>query len=211
MNSLLRIIVGEQEYTADSRNAYQWIRKFLWSEGFPGLTVRRSELSLDCQSRMHSFTLEDITFNDLAVILETVASDSQIQKVKKELTENMIHGQVSVVKGMEEKDMEMHDYFVVKVYTKENNSWFKKEEYEKVLDFFQKKNVIWATITKGIVGYGKDRVVHKQGLFSFSEHMPIVIESIVASPYLENLLKELKILVKDGVVFTTPVDMIMDK
>ncbi|MFL0197030.1 DUF190 domain-containing protein [Clostridium sp. WILCCON 0269] len=211
MNSLLRIIVGEQEYTANSHNVYQWIREFLWKKGFPGLTIRRSELSLDHRSRLHSFTLEDVAFNNLAVILETVASNSQIEKVKQELTENMIHGQVSVVKGMGEKDMEMHDYFVVKVYTKENNSWFKKEEHEKVLDFLQKKNVIWATITKGIVGYGKDRVVHKQRLFSFSEQMPIVIESIVASKYLEDLLKELKILVKEGAIFTTPVDVIMDK
>ncbi|MFL0195357.1 DUF190 domain-containing protein [Clostridium sp. WILCCON 0269] len=211
MNSLLRIIVGEQEYTANSHNAYKWIKKFLGKKGFPGLIIRRSELNLDYQSGLHSFTLEDVAFNNLAVILETVASNRQIEKVKQELTGNMIHGQVSVVKGMEEKDMEMHDYFVVKVYTKENDLWFKREEYEKILDFFQNTKVIWATITKGIVGYGKDRVVHKQRMFSFSEQMPIVIESIVASQYLKDLLDELKIIVKEGVIFTTPVNMIMDK
>lgn len=211
MNSLLRIIVGEQEYNAKSQNIYKWVRKFLWQKGFPGLTIRRGELSLDYHSGMHSFTIEDVEFNNLAIILETVADDSQIEKVKQELIENMPHGQVSVIKGVEEKEMEMHEYFVVKIYTKENNSWFKKEKYEKTLDFLQKKKVVWATVTKGIIGYGKDRVVHKQGIFSFSEQMPVVIECVVSSEYLKDLLKELKIIVKEGAIFTTPVDMVMNK
>jgi uncharacterized protein len=211
MDSLLRIIVGEQEQNVNSHNVYEWIRKFLWEKGFPGLTIRRGELSLDYNSGIHSPTLEDIAFNNLAIILETVANDSLIEKVKQELIKNMPHGQVSVVKGMEEKEMEIHDYFVVKVYTKENNSWFKKEEYEKVLEFFQKKKVVWATVTKGLIGYGKDRVIHKQGIFSLSEQMPIVIECIVPSKYLKELLQELNIIVKEGAIFTTPVDMIMNK
>lgn len=211
MNSLLRIIVGEQEYNADSHNVYEWIRNFLWQKGFPGLTIRRGELSLDYQSGMHSVVLEDVAFNDLAIILETVADDSQIEKVRQDLIENVPHGQISVTKGMEEKDMEKHDYFVVKVYTKEDNSWFKKEQYEKVLNFFQDKKVIWATVTKGLVGYGKDRVIQKQRIFSFSQKMPVVIECIVPSEHLKDLLEELKNVVEEGAIFTTPIDMIMNK
>ena len=71
MNSLLRIVVGEQEYNADSQNVYVWVRTFLWEKGLP-------------------------------------------------------------------------------------------EQYEKDLNFFQKKNVIWATVTKGIVGHGKDRAIQTQ-------------------------------------------------
>lgn len=211
MNSLLRIIVGEQEYNADHDNVYEWIRKFLWEKGFPGITIRRGELSLDYQSGMHSFILEDMAFNNLAIILETVADDSQIRKVKQELIKNMPHGQVSVIKGMEAKQMEMHDYFAVKIYTKEDNSWFKTEQYEKVLNFLQKKKVIWASVTEGIVGYGKDRVIQKQRIFSLSKKMPIVIECVVPTGNLKDLLDELKDLVEEGAIFTTPIDMIMNK
>jgi len=211
MNSLLRIVVGEQEHNIHSRNAYEWVRKFLWEKGFPGLTIRRSELSLDYQCKSHSCTLEDIAFNNLAIIVETVADNSQIIKVKQELVENMLHGQISIVNELEGEGKKMYSYFVVKVYTKEYNSWFKKEEYEKVLNFFQKKKVMWATVTKGVVGYGRDRVVHKQGIFSFSEQMPIVIECIVSSQYLKDLLEELKLIVDEGVIFTTPANIIMNK
>ncbi|WP_026883344.1 DUF190 domain-containing protein [Clostridium akagii] len=211
MNSLLRIIVGEQEYNADNNNVYKWIMEFLWEKGFPGLTIRRSELSLDYQSCMHSFILEDIVFNNLAIILETVADDSQISKVKQELIKNMPHGQVSVINGMETKEMGKYDYFAIKIYTKENNFWFKTEQYEKVLNFFQKKDVIWATVTEGIVGYGKDRVIQKQRIFSFSKKMPIVIECVVHTRNLKDLLEKLKNIVEEGVIFTTPLDMIMNK
>lgn len=175
------------------------------------MTIRRSELSLDYQCKLHSCTLEDIAFNNLAIIVETVADNSQIIKVKQELVENMLHGQISIVNELEGEGKKMYSYFVVKVYTKEYNSWFKKEEYEKVLNFFQKKKVMWATVTKGVVGYGRDRVVHKQGIFSFSEQMPIVIECIVSSQYLKDLLEELKLIVDEGVIFTTPANIIMNK
>lgn len=211
MDSLLRIVVGEQEYKDKPHIISQWIRNFLWEKGFPGLTIRRGEMSIDYHSSMHSFVLEDVEFNNIAIILESVADSSKIESVKQELINNIPHGQVSVLRGMEEKDMEKHDYFVVKVYTNEENSWFKKEEYQKVLSFFQNKNVIWASVTKGIVGYGKSRVVHNQKVFSLSKKMPIVIECIVPSEHLKELLDELKVIVEEGAVFTTPVDVVINK
>ena len=211
MKSLLRIVVGECEFNPKTGKTYNWIKEFLWKKGFPGVTIRRGELSLDHKSIMHSVAIEDIQFNDLAIIIETVADNNKIERARQEIIKNIPHGQVSVIRGMEEKNMGSNKYCVVKIYTKEDNSWFKKEEYEKVLRFFQKKKVIWATVTKGLVGYGKDRVIHKQKIFSFSEKMPIVIECIVPCENLNDLLNELKNLVEDGAVFATPIDLIMNK
>lgn len=66
-------------------------------------------------------------------------------------------------------------------------------------------------MTKGIVGYGKDRVICKQKLFSFSEKMPVVVECIVPVENLKDLLEELKNIVEEGAVFTTPIDLIINK
>ena len=95
MNNVLRIIVGEQESMADSRNVYKWIREFLWKNGFPGLTIRRGELNLDYKSRMHSIAIEDVQFNDLAIILEAIVDNSKIEEVKHELIKNIPHGQIN--------------------------------------------------------------------------------------------------------------------
>lgn len=211
MKSLLRIIVGEQAETEQSQIFYEWIKRYLWEKGFPGLTIRRGEMNLDNQAKRHISILEDQQFNDLALIIETVHSDEAIDAVVPEIKKRIAHGQMSVTKGMVAEDMDAHRYFTVKVYTKEENTWFKKEEYEKVLAFFQKKKAIWTSVTKGIVGYGKDRVIHQQKIFSMSEKTPIVVECIVSSEHLNELLDGLKEVVEEGAVFTTPVHLIVNK
>lgn len=211
MNSLLRIVVGEQEFNSDLSNTYKWIEEFLWKEGFPGLTIRRGELNLDYNSRMRSIALEDIQFNNLAIILETVVDSNKIEKVREEIIKNIPHGQVSVINGTEDKDMEEHEYFMVKIYTKEDNLLFKKEGYERILEFLQKKNVIWATVTKGLIGYGKSGVIYKRKIFSVSEKMPIVIECVVSGKNLKELLNQLKNIVEEGAIFTAPIDLIANK
>ncbi|MDD9150229.1 MULTISPECIES: DUF190 domain-containing protein [unclassified Sporolactobacillus] len=107
--------------------------------------------------------------------------------------------------------MDGHQYFTVKVYTKEENSWFRKEEYEKVLSFFQERKACWTSVTQGLVGYGRDRVIRKQSIFSFSKKTPIVVETVVPADHLPELLSGLRKLVKNGAIFTTPVQLIVSK
>lgn len=211
MKSLLRIVVGEEAETDHSQAFYEWVKHFLWEKGFPGLTIRRGEMNIDNQGMRHISILEDQQFNDLALIIEAVNSNERIEEVIPEIRRHIEHGQVSLTKGMEDKDMNEHRYFTVKVYTKEENSWFKKEEYEKVLSFFQEKNAIWTFVTKGIVGYGKDRIIHRQKMFSLSKKTPIVIECIVSSDHLKKLLSGLQNVVEEGAVFTNPVHLIVNK
>lgn len=53
-------------------------------------------------------------------------------------------------------------------------------------------------------------VVGEHG-FNFSEKMPVVIKCVVPCEYIKDLLSELKNMVEEGVVFTTPIDLIMNK
>ena len=41
--------------------------------------------------------------------------------------------------------------------------------------------------------------------------MPVVIECVVPCEHLKDLLNELESLVEEGAVFTTPIDLIMNK
>ncbi|GMG67167.1 DUF190 domain-containing protein [Tetragenococcus halophilus] len=210
MKYLLRIIISEKAGTYQLAD-YKWLEQFLWKNGFSGLTVRRSEMNLNYQNKRRISILEDQQFNDLSLIVETIDSGQRIMSVLQEIKDHLKHGQISIIKGMEEKDMSTHDHFAVKVYTKEENSWFRKEEYEKVIDFFQEKNAIWTSMTKGIVGYGKDHVIHKQKLFARSEQTPIVIECVVSSENLDELLQGLDSVVEEGAIFTTPIHLIANK
>lgn len=205
MKQLLRIIVS------DEADVKQWLVHFLWKKGFPGVTIRQSEMNLDESGLRHLSVLEDQLYNNLALIIETVADETLIASVLPQLKERLKHEQICITNGLEADKMNEHRYYTVKVYTKEDNTWFKKEEYEKVLIFFQKKNAIWASMTKGISGYGKDRVIHTQKMFSLSGKTPVVIECVVKGEYLDELLDELKTIVEEGTIFTTPVHLIENK
>lgn len=209
MRCLLRIVVGEQDLIPE-HGVYNLVKKHLWKYGFPGLTIRRGEMSLDGRGMIHDAAVEDTAFNDLPIILESVVDYALIESCKSELVQQFPHGQISVVHGVEENEMNPQQHYVIKIYTKERNTWFHETEYEKVLQFLKSQGVIWATITKGIAGYGKDRVIHRQNFFSPSQQLPIVIECIVPGAFLPALLEQLKSKLTEGAIFTKSVDLVQN-
>ncbi|QAT43414.1 DUF190 domain-containing protein [Aminipila luticellarii] len=185
---------------------------YLWEHEIPGVTMRRGNAGIDEQGSIQYDILEDAYFNNLPIIIETVIPKELADKVKGGLKSLMKHGQISITKGLEEDEIQEHEYFVIKVYTRENKKkLLKKDEYEKILTFLQEKNVLWATVTKGIAGYGRDHVIYSQHLFPLSENLPLVIECMVEREQLSGILEELKQIVTDGVIFTLPVQVILNR
>lgn len=207
---LMRIVVNEQQHEKKKLTCNA-ILTYLWEQGAPGATMRRGDAGIDHEGTIDYDILEDAYFNNLPIIIETVIDKTMIKKLEGGIKSLMEHGQISLSKCLDESDAYNHQHFIVKVYTRENNKkLLKKEEYEKILSFLQKKNVIWATVTKGIAGYGRDHVIHSRHLFTLSEHMPLVVECIVDQENLSGLLEELKKTVTDGVVIALPVDLILN-
>jgi len=207
---LLKIVVNEQQH--EKRNATcKKILTYLWEQGAPGATMRRGEAGLDYQGTVSYDLLEDAYFNDLPIVIESVIERTAMEKMEGGLRQMTSHGQISRVEGLDESKMKNHSHFVVKVYTRESSKLIKKDEYEKILRLLQKHKAIWATVTKAIAGYGSDRVIYGQHLFSPSEHLPLIIECVVERENLSLLLDELKLVVTEGAVFTAPVDLIINK
>lgn len=207
---LLKIVVNEQQH--EKRNAIcRKILAYLWEQGAPGATMRRGDAGLDYRGSLTYDLLEDAYFNDLPILIESVMDRAAAEKLEGGLCEMVAHGQISRVSGTAENAKRDHTHFIVKVYTRESSRLIKKDEYEKILQLLQKHKAIWATVTKAIAGYGRDRVIYGQHIFSPSEHLPLVIECIVEGEHLTPLLEELKGIVTEGAVFTATVDLIMNK
>ncbi len=207
---LLKIIVNEQQH--DKRDAIcRKILAYLREQGAPGATMRRGEAGLDYRGSVSYDLLEDTYFNDLPIIIESVMDRTAADRLEGGLREMAAHGQISRVSGMDENNNGANTHYIVKVYTRESSRLIKKDEYEKILQLLQKHQAIWATVTKAIAGYGRDRVIYGQHIFSPSEHLPLVIECVVEKEHLSQLLDELKAIVTEGAVFTAPVDLIMNK
>lgn len=208
---LMRIVINEQQHEKKELTCNS-VLTYLWEQGAPGATMRRGDAGIDNEGNIEYDILEDAYYNNLPIILESIVDGALLNKLEGGIKSLVKHGQISIVKGCEEADLKDHQYFVVKVYTSEKKKkLLDKDEYEKILRFLQKKHAIWATVTTGIAGYGRDHVIHSQHLFSLSEHMPLVVECIVDKPNLSALIEELEQVVTDGVVFTLPVNLILNK
>lgn len=207
---LLRIVVNEQSQE-EKKSISRKILSYLWDQGTPGATMLRGEAGLNDEGSMSYDILEDPYYNNLPIMIESVMDRSVLDQVKGGLEGMVKQGQISVTKGLEEKDFMNSEFYTVKIYTKENRKLFNKEDYEKVLMYLHKKNVIWATVTKGIAGYGQDRIIHNQHIFSSSDHLPLVVECLVEKEHLQELLDELKQIVTEGIVFTAPAEIIINR
>jgi len=207
---LLRIVVNEQQH-ADRNGVCGKILSYLLEQGIPGATMRRGEAGLNNQGDLNYDLLEDSYFNDLPVIIECVAEKAAVKKIEEGVSRMIEHGQISRFEGEDQCLSENHSHYIVKIYTRENSRLLKMDEYEKILQVLRKHNAVWATVTKAVAGYGKDRVIYGRHAFSPSEHLPLIIECIAERDRLPLLLEELKEIVTAGAVFTAPVELVFNK
>lgn len=212
MKYLLKIIFNEQQ-ELNQEQLVQKIMEFLLEQGFPGATVRRGTAGLDYEGEFSNDLLEDNYFNNLPLLLEAVADAEQINRVKDGLKDMIEHGQITLIKNVEtESASKENEYWVVKIYTNEKKARIiDRDEAEKILAFLHEKEVIWATVSKGISGFGRSGEIHSQHLFSVGGHLPLIIEFVVNDDKLQGIIEELKSMVHDGILFKTPVELLQNK
>lgn len=201
---LLRIVVSEK--VDDERFSYRHILEQLWNAGVPGATVRRCTMDIDGSAVMHSEMVEDAAFDALALTFEAVVERNLGIRLAGQLADSGGEGQVTVLDGIEgPSHFDAGRSYAVKVFTKETSVPFRKAPHQKIMDFLQEHGITWATATRGIVGYGHDRVVHEQKMFSLSRNTPMIIEFVTTGDHLGELLKQLDDLVVEGAILTMPV------
>lgn len=194
------------EKVGDEGLSYRHMLERLWNAGVPGVTVRRCTMDIDGVGVMHSEMAEDAAFDGLALTFEAVVEKNLAKGLSRQLATSVEEGQVTVLDGIDERlHFDAGGSYVVKVFTKENSTPFRKAPHQKVMDFLQEHGITWATATRGIVGYGHDRVVHEQKVFSLSRNTPIIIEFVTMGEHLAELLEQLDELVVEGAIITMPV------
>ncbi|WP_027415857.1 DUF190 domain-containing protein [Aneurinibacillus terranovensis] len=214
-SALLKVVLGEfQEGETQWRLLYQDIVQLLWREGFSGLTACRADEGLDEENRLRSLVLENISFNNLPIVIETFENQDKIQAVLPKLKNKGFHGRIVIMPAYslfeEEDSMQDHDFLMLKIYVKEKSNWLGRTLYEELLEFLQKHDLRWSVLSRGIEGFGRDHVIHKSSLFSLSSQVPVLIESVGKTDVIKKLIPELKKRIKDGLVITIPVDVELD-
>jgi PII-like signaling protein len=80
--------------------------------------------------------------------------------------------------------------------------------HEDILRRLHHLGIAGATVTRGLMGYGKHGRVHHQRLFGISDDRPVVITAIDDEEHIRPILTELRTLVVEGVITLHAVETI---
>jgi len=64
--------------------------------------------------------------------------------------------------------------------------------YEKIVTSARKENLAGATVYRGIMGFGKNSVIHTSKIFALSDDMPLVIEIVDDEEKINNFIPIIK-------------------
>jgi PII-like signaling protein len=75
----------------------------------------------------------------------------------------------------------------------------------------KESGVKWATVSKGIAGYGEDHKLLHQKMFSVSVNEPILIECLTPESQLNDVIEKINGIISEGTICTIPVQVHIDK
>lgn len=80
--------------------------------------------------------------------------------------------------------------------------------YEAIVRRLVKAEIAGATVTAGIMGYGKTQLLHRKRLFGISDDKPVSLLVVDDQSKIEAILPEIRGLVQDGLVLMMPVTVV---
>ena len=90
------------------------------------------------------------------------------------------------------------DATLLRIFVGESERFHKIPVYEKLVQEARKKGLAGATVLKGIMGYGKNSIIHTSKLLALSEDLPLVIEIVDETKKIEDFIKAVDQLFEEG-------------
>jgi PII-like signaling protein len=94
------------------------------------------------------------------------------------------------------------EQILVRIYLGESRRVHRQPLYRQLLELLRQEGLAGATVLKGCVGYGHDRVVHTANIECLAADLPVVIETVDAPKHVEQLLAKIDALMTGGLVMT---------
>lgn len=72
----------------------------------------------------------------------------------------------------------------------------------------RKAGMAGATVTRAVEGFGASSRIHRAGLMDLSSDLPLVVEIVDSSEYIERFLQDVGDMVLDGLITREPVEVV---
>ena len=92
------------------------------------------------------------------------------------------------------------DGYLLRVFVGESDHYGHRPLYEEVVLKAREFGLAGATVLRGVMGFGKNSVLHTAKILRLSEDLPMVIEIVDSLEKIEAFLPVLDELVEDGLV-----------
>jgi len=96
---------------------------------------------------------------------------------------------------------------LLKIYVSEREKYAKKPLYIYLVNWLKEQGVGGVTVSRGVLGYGHDKMLKSARVLELSSDLPMIIETIDCSAKIEAIIPELCKIVPKGLVFTVDVDI----
>jgi PII-like signaling protein len=92
------------------------------------------------------------------------------------------------------------DGYLLRIFIGENDKHGHHTLYEAIVLKAREMGLAGATVTRGVMGFGKHSIIHTAKILRLSEDLPMIVEIADSLENIERLLPILDEMIKDGLV-----------
>lgn len=94
------------------------------------------------------------------------------------------------------------------IFIDETDMWHEIRLYEAIVRVLEREGLAGATVSTGLMGYGRHRHIHRKGLFGVSDDKPISIIAVDEEARIRAVLKFLVPMVREGLIMVQDTEVI---
>jgi len=216
------IYVGE-DHKYHGHSVYSAILDFLFYRGVSGANVVRGIAGFGADHHLHTMRIERLTEN-LPIKIEFIESPEKVMELLPKLHEMVGSGLIEIQDTTVVKPSEAsrkgapqpsslplrHEgkAKLMRIFVGENDKWHEKPLYKALIESMRANDIAGVTVYQGILGYGANRRIHKEGALNLSHDRPMMLSVVDTEEKLRAYFPILDSMIQQGLVVLSDVDII---
>ena len=101
--------------------------------------------------------------------------------------------------------------YLLRIFVGESDRWGHRPLYEEIVLKAREAGLAGATVLRGVMGFGRNSILHTAKILRLSEDLPMVIEIVDSLEKVKAFMPQLDEMIKDGLVTLEEVKVIQYK
>jgi PII-like signaling protein len=195
------------------------ILNFLFYRGVAGATVTKSSAGFGADHRLHSSSFVDIS-DHLPVIIQFIDPREKVDALMEKLQELVGHGTMEIQETIiiqpaghpsiaQKTPIRMEkSVCMMTIYIGESDRWNGQPLHEALVDAMRSNDISGVTVTRGILGYGVKKEIHKERAFHLSADLPIVLSVVDTGEKIQQLMPLMDQMIEQGLVVFSDAEIV---